>query len=85
MEFKEFTPKPALLELSDDPFLVFVEISEGKFHLIEKMRERVGKNVTSLLRVAIGAVKLDESLASGEMRELTAEELVLLGYTPPSE
>ncbi len=85
MEFKEFTAKPALLELTDDPLLVFVEISEGKFHQVKKMCERVGKNVTHLRRVAIGALKLDESLASGEMRELTAEELALLGYTPPTD
>ncbi len=85
MEFKEFTAKPALLELTDDPLLVYIEISEGKFHQVKRMCERVGKNVTHLRRIAIGALKLDESLASGGIRELTAGELALLGYTPPSE
>ncbi len=85
MEFKEFTAKPALLELTDDPLLVFIEISEGKFHQVKKMCERVGKNVTQLKRVAIGALKLDESLSPGDIRELTAEELALLGYTPSVE
>ena len=42
------------------------------------MCERVGKQVLFLKRVAIGALRLDESLAPGEYRELTEEELALL-------
>lgn len=81
MEFKEFTAKPARLEIDpDDPKKVYVEIAEGKYHQVKRMCERVGKNVVFLKRVAIGELKLDESLPCGEVRELTAEELAIFGW-----
>jgi 16S rRNA pseudouridine516 synthase len=81
MEFKEFTAKPALLEIDpDDPRKVYVEISEGKYHQVKRMCERAGKNVLFLKRVAIGALQLDETLPCGQTRELTAEELALFGW-----
>ena len=81
MEFKEFTAKPARLEIDPvDPKKVYVEIAEGKFHQVKRMCERVGKNVLFLKRVAIGELKLDETLPCGSVRELTAEELALFGW-----
>ena len=79
MEFKEFTAKPARLEIdSDDPRKVFVEIAEGKYHQVKRMCERVGKTVIFLKRVAIGPLQLDGTLAAGQVRELTQEEYALL-------
>jgi 16S rRNA pseudouridine516 synthase len=78
MEFKEFTAKPAKLEITSNPNEVFIEIAEGKFHQVKRMCERVGKNVTTLKRVAIGNLQLDETLPQGEVRELTLEEMKLL-------
>ena len=79
MEFKEFTAKPARLEIDpDDPKKVFVEIAEGKYHQVKRMCERVGKTVIFLKRVAIGPLQLDETLAAGQVRELTQEEYALL-------
>lgn len=75
MEFKDFTAKSAKLEITDNPREVFIEISEGKFHQVKRMCERVGKNVVYLKRVAIGSLRLDESLALGETRIMTEEEL----------
>ncbi|MBH9787999.1 16S rRNA pseudouridine(516) synthase, partial [Clostridioides difficile] len=40
-----------------------------------RMFEAVGKRVTYLKRISMGSLKLDENLALGEYRELTAEEL----------
>ena len=81
MEFKEFTAKPALLEIDpDDPRKVHVEISEGKFHQVKRMCERAGKNVLFLKRVAIGKLQLDPALACGQVRELTPEELAIFGW-----
>lgn len=81
MEFKEFTAKPAVLEISpDDPAKVYVEISEGKYHQVKRMCERVGKNVLFLKRVAIGKLVLDPALPCGEIRELTQEELALFNW-----
>ena len=81
MEFREFTAKPARLEISpDDPCKVYVEIAEGKYHQVKRMCERVGKNVIFLKRVAIGSLQLDPTLECGKVRELTAEELALFGW-----
>lgn len=78
MEFKEFTAKSAKLEIAENPNEVYIEIAEGKFHQVKRMCERVGKTVTYLKRVAIGNLKLDESLEKGEVRELTKDELDML-------
>lgn len=79
MEFKEFTAKPARLEIDpEDPQKVFVEIAEGKYHQVKRMCERVGKTVIFLKRVAIGPLQLDGTLAAGQVRELTQEEYALL-------
>ena len=81
MVFKEFTAKPAKLEISgEDPRKVYVEIAEGKYHQVKRMCERAGKNVLYLKRVAIGALQLDESLECGKVRELTAAELAIFGW-----
>ena len=81
MQFKEFTAKPAKLEIDPaDPHKVYVEIAEGKYHQVKRMCERAGKNVVFLKRVAIGALTLDEGLACGSVRELTAEELAVFGW-----
>ena len=81
MVFKEFTAKPARLEIDPlDPRKVYVEISEGKYHQVKRMCERVGKNVTFLKRVAIGSLQLDAALECGKVRELTAEELAIFGW-----
>lgn len=53
-------------------------ISEGKFHQVKRMFEAVGKKVTYLKRLSMGPLQLDETLALGEYRELTQEEVELL-------
>ena len=81
MEFREFTAKPARLEiLPDDPCKVYVEIAEGKYHQVKRMCERAGKNVLFLKRVAIGSLQLDPALENGKVRELTAGELAIFGW-----
>ena len=81
MEFKEFTAKPARLEIdANDPRKVYVEISEGKYHQVKRMCERAGKTVLFLKRVSIGNLQLDETLPIGKVRELTQEELSLFGW-----
>ena len=52
-----------------------VEICEGKFHQVKKMFNAVGANVLYLKRLRIGEVFLDENLKSGEVRELTENEI----------
>ncbi|MBQ8526271.1 MAG: rRNA pseudouridine synthase [Clostridia bacterium] len=53
----------------------YLTLQEGKFHQVKRMFEAVGKHVTYLKRISIGNLPLDESLAPGEYRELTEEEI----------
>ena len=50
-------------------------VCEGKFHQVRRMFEARGRTVTDLKRLRIGPLALDETLAPGEYRELTPEEL----------
>lgn len=74
MEFKDFTAKSAILEITDNKCEVYIKIYEGKFHQVKRMCERVGKNVVYLKRVAIGNLLLDSALEVGEYRELSDVE-----------
>ena len=51
MEFKDFTARSAKLEICENRNEVFVTISEGKYHQVKRMCERVGKKVTYLKQV----------------------------------
>lgn len=71
---------PAKLEIiaSDSISKIYLTIKEGKFHQVKRMFLSVGKRVIYLKRMAIGGLRLDESLGLGEYRELTNEEILLL-------
>ena len=71
---------PAELEIlkSDDISEIELTIHEGKFHQVKRMFESVGKKVVYLKRLSMGKLKLDESLALGEYRELTEEEVKMI-------
>lgn len=75
MEFKDFTAKPAKLTIVGDTS-AYVEIAEGKFHQVKRMFERVGKTVTHLKRIAIGGYNLPDTLESGQVTEISKEQLV---------
>jgi pseudouridine synthase len=53
-------------------------ITEGKYHQVKRMFAAVSNRVTALRRIRIGGLPLDPSLADGEWRELTEEEVTLL-------
>ena len=55
-----------------------VTIREGKFHQIKRMLAARGKPVRYLKRLSMGPLRLDDALAPGEWRELTAEEVKML-------
>lgn len=52
-----------------------ITIREGRFHQIKRMFAAVGKEVVYLKRLGMGTLTLDESLAPGEYRRLTEEEV----------
>ena len=68
---------PARLELlKEGPVSeVRLTIHEGKFHQVKRMFEAVGCHVVYLKRLSMGSLVLDETLAPGEYRRLTDDEL----------
>lgn len=71
---------PATLKIinSSDISTIELTIVEGKFHQVKRMFEAVNKKVIFLKRIAMGNLKLDSTLAIGEYRYLTDNELNLL-------
>ena len=89
IDLGDFTTAPAVLEVLEEGH-ARLSISEGKFHQVKRMMHEVGGVVTALRRVAIASLTLDETLAPGEWRLLTQEELDGLreeaeGATTPHE
>ena len=76
MEFKDFTAKPAKLEICTDKQEAYVEIAEGKFHQVKRMFERVGKTVVYLKRVSIGGLTLPDEISLGDVKEIEYEDLL---------
>lgn len=71
---------PSTLKIinSSDISAIELTIVEGKFHQVKRMFEAVNKKVIFLKRIAMGNLKLDSTLAIGEYRHLTDNELNLL-------
>lgn len=69
--------KPAEMEILSGN-CCFLTITEGKFHQVKRMFGCLGKRVIGLKRVEMAGLKLDESLAAGEWRFLTEDEIAYL-------
>ena len=67
--------KPARLLPSEDRMSAIVRISEGKYHQVKRMALAAGTRVHALKRLRIGGLRLDETLAPGEYRELSKSEI----------
>ena len=70
---------PALAEpAGEDPCRVRVVLRQGVYHQIKRMFGVYDAGVNALHRCAIGRVRLDDTLAPGAYRELTAAEVQML-------
>ena len=70
-----FAPARLWTEEGPDGPVACVEIREGKFHQVKRMFQAVGNQVLALRRRKIGGLALDETLAPGECRLCTEEEI----------
>lgn len=61
--------------VSADGYTVCVTLHQGVYHQIKRMFGVYGAGVNALHRTAIGALTLDEKLAPGAFRQLTAQEV----------
>ena len=66
--------KPAELEIVS-PTEVLLTIVEGKYHQVKRMFAAVGNHVVALHRESVGIIALDASMAPGQWRYLTEEEI----------
>ena len=64
---------PAKLEITGTE-VCYVTVVEGKYHQVKRMLASRSKPVQQLHRCSIGGLMLDENLAPGQYRALTAEE-----------
>ena len=70
---------PALLTPDpQDPCKAVVVLRQGVYHQIKRMFGVYGAGVDGLHRLAIGSVRLDETLAPGQWRPLSGEEVETL-------
>lgn len=75
---------PARLDpVEEDLNQARVTLREGIYHQIKRMFARYGATVLELRRLSMGGLTLDEALAPGDCRELTADEILLLQRTDP--
>lgn len=74
-EAKKTMPAALVILKAGEISEIEVTIMEGKFHQVKRMFEAVGKEVLYLKRLSMGTLMLDESLALGEYRTLTDEEI----------
>ena len=70
--------KLRVLEYGDNP-LVEIKIVEGKYHQIKRMFAAAGNGVIELKRTQMGNLRLDETLEEGQLRVISADELLQLG------
>ena len=80
---KDLIAEPAkvrILSAEKEKTAIEIIITEGKFHQIKKMFLALSENyvVTKLKRLSMGKVVLDENLAPGDYRRLSAEEMEAL-------
>lgn len=83
IEFKEFTSKPAKLDIitadaEAGTCEVLITVHEGKFHEVKRLVAAAGCEVMYLRRTGFGPLKLDDTLAAGSYRELGSDEIAAL-------
>ena len=71
--------RPADLRLLGDGREALITLREGKFHQVKRMTASRGAAVLYLKRLSMGPLELDESLAPGCFRFLTAAEVTEIG------
>ncbi len=72
--------KPALIEVlkgQNSTQKIRLSISEGKYHQVKRMMAAVGNHVVKLHRERIADIILDDNLAEGSWRDLSALEVKL--------
>ena len=78
LKLSDFDAMPAKFEIlasNEQEATALVTVQEGKFHQVKRMFAAVGREVTALQRLSFGPLRLDSTLAEGQWRELTQDEV----------
>ncbi len=70
--------KPVGLEITEDPHVAFMTLTEGRFHEVKRICLALDNLCTALERVRFAGLDLDVELERGEWRLLSEEEINLL-------
>lgn len=70
--------KPVELEITEDPTIAFMTLTEGRFHEVKRICLALGNLCAELERIKFASLELDTSLRRGEWRTLTDDEVSLL-------
>ncbi len=76
MDLGDFITMPASVQICQKG--AYITINEGKFHQVKRMFEKTDNEVLYLKRLKMGDLCLDEALQTGQVRELTEDEMLLL-------
>jgi 16S rRNA pseudouridine516 synthase len=76
---RKMTAPAELSFINNQANQVRLSIHEGKYHQVKRMFAAVGHHVIALHRESIGSIVLDPSLAPGEYRNLTTDEIASIG------
>ena len=75
--YENLTTLPAELEIIDS-HCALLTLHEGRYHQVKRMFGQFQNKVIGLHRERMGPLQLDSSLAPGEYRALSAEEIALV-------
>ena len=68
--------RPAVLEPDGgDPCTALVTVTEGRFHEVKNLISACGRRVLAMRRLAIGGLRLDETLPTGNWKKLSWEQV----------
>ena len=70
-----YITKPSQIELFENGKSGHITLVEGKYHQIKRMLESVNNKITYLERITFGPLVLDTTLARGQWRFLTEDEI----------
>lgn len=73
-----YITKPARMIAEAESRHGVIVLTEGKYHQIKRMFEAVGNKIETLERITFGPLTLDPTLARGEWRYLTDQEIAAL-------
>lgn len=78
MALSDCVCRPARLSADADRMGGSVSLTEGKYHEVKRMMAALGAPITHLERYAFAGITLDPTLARGQVREVSPEELAIL-------